>query len=115
MIRRAAWLVFSRESPRISGPGRTALPAKDDCIRSFRVLEPFHRRADGRANRFAESTPLHVFIDKTGFLPTVTAGGETLATFLAKAMAHPDAVTDHVDEGTLVADYPGVEPFACLE
>ena len=26
-----------------------------------------------------------------------------------------DAVTDHVDEGTLVTDYPGVTSIACLE
>jgi len=26
-----------------------------------------------------------------------------------------DAVTDHVDQGTLVTDYPGVTPIACLE
>jgi hypothetical protein len=32
---------------------------------------------------------------------------------LADAMADPDAVLDRVDEGTLVADYPGVAPSAC--
>ena len=46
--------------------------------------------------------------------PAMTEG-ETLPMFLAGAVADPDAVTDHVDEGTLVTDYPGVTPIACLE
>jgi hypothetical protein len=62
----------------------------------------------------AQSTPYHIFL--TNALPwsSVTAAGETLPMFLADAIADPDAVTDHVDEGTLVADYPGVNPIACL-
>jgi hypothetical protein len=62
----------------------------------------------------AMSTPLHVFLDEPHFSPDVTAGGETLESFLTGAIAAPDAVTDHVDEGTLVADYLGVAPIACL-
>ncbi len=45
---------------------------------------------------------------------TVTAGGVTVADWLAGAVASPDGVVDEVDEGTLVTDYPGVDPIACL-
>lgn len=33
---------------------------------------------------------------------------------VADAVVNPDGVTDRVDEGTLVTDYPGVNPIACL-
>jgi hypothetical protein len=45
---------------------------------------------------------------------TVTAGGVTVRDWLGGAMADPDGVVDQVDEGTLVADYPGTNPIPCL-
>jgi hypothetical protein len=33
--------------------------------------------------------------------------------WLAGGFTAPDAVSDRVEEGTLVADYPGVMPFPC--
>ena len=61
----------------------------------------------------AVSTPYHTILETTSRFTTVTAGGVTVRNWLADAMANPDAVTDRVDEGTLVADYPGVNPIAC--
>jgi cysteine-rich repeat protein len=61
----------------------------------------------------AQSTPEHTIIEDPVRWSTVTAGGETVRAFLADAMANPDGVTDHVDEGTLVDDYPGVNPIPC--
>jgi hypothetical protein len=34
--------------------------------------------------------------------------------WLVGAFAAPDAVTDRVDEGTLVTDYPGVNTIPCI-
>jgi hypothetical protein len=62
-----------------------------------------------------QSTPFHTLLTVGSRWSSVTAAGETLPMFLAGAITDPDAVTDHVDEGTLVADYPGVNPIACLE
>jgi hypothetical protein len=42
------------------------------------------------------------------------AGGITVRDWLGDAVVNPDGVTDRVDEGTLVTDYPGVNPIACL-
>jgi hypothetical protein len=44
---------------------------------------------------------------------SVPAGGETLPHVLAAAIADPDGVADHVDEGTLAADYPGTNSLGC--
>jgi hypothetical protein len=60
------------------------------------------------------STPFHTILRDFMRYNTTTAGGITVAQRLADAMAHPDDVVDRVDEGTLVADYPGVSPIACL-
>ena len=45
---------------------------------------------------------------------TQLAGGITVRDWLGDAVVNPDGVTDRVDEGTLVTDYPGVNPIACL-
>jgi cysteine-rich repeat protein len=63
----------------------------------------------------AQSTPFHTILTAEPRWSSVTAAGETLPMFLAGAIASPDAVTDHVDEGTLVTDYPGVNPIGCLK
>src|SRR5579871_628772 len=62
----------------------------------------------------AQSTPFHTILTVASRFDTVTAGGVTVADWLGAAMTSPDAVVDRVDEGTLVADYPGVNPIACL-
>ena len=62
----------------------------------------------------AQSAPYHTILRTPSRFNSVTAGGVTVAQFLADAMASPDTVVDHVDEGTLVTDYPGVNPIACL-
>ena len=62
----------------------------------------------------AQSTPSHTILTVESRWSSLTAAGETLPMFLAGAIADPDAVTDHVEEGTLVTDYPGVDPIACL-
>jgi Pectinacetylesterase len=62
----------------------------------------------------AQSTPFHTILTVASRFDTVTADGVTVADWLAGAMTAPDAVVDRVDEGTLVTDYPGVSPIACL-
>jgi hypothetical protein len=62
----------------------------------------------------AESTPFHTILTVGPRFDTVTAGGVTVADWLAGAITNPDGVVDEVDEGTLVTDYPGVNPIACL-
>jgi hypothetical protein len=64
------------------------------------------------------------------FLPAITASTHDIATrqnvftgevvdgtvlrdWLAEAMASRGALVDAVEEGTLVTDYPGVNPFPC--
>ena len=61
----------------------------------------------------AQSASFHTLLTTPSRWSTVTADGVTLPTMLAAAIADPDGVVDHVDEGTLVADYPGVNPFPC--
>src|SRR5262249_480532 len=61
----------------------------------------------------ALSTPFHTILGTTSRFTIVTAGGLTVSTWLADAVANPNVVTDRVDEGTLVTDYPGVTPIAC--
>jgi hypothetical protein len=61
----------------------------------------------------AVSTPYHTILRTNARFISVTAGGVTVRDWLADAMADPDGVVDRVDEGTLVADYPGTNPFAC--
>ncbi len=62
----------------------------------------------------AQSTPYHTILTVASRFDTVTAGGVTVANWLAGAMTTPNAVVDEVDQGTLVTDYPGVNPIACL-
>ena len=62
----------------------------------------------------AQTASFHTILTVGSRWGTVTADGVTVRDFLAGAVADPDGVVDHVDEGTLVADYPGVMPIACL-
>ena len=62
----------------------------------------------------AETAPYHTILRTPSRFNTTTAGGVTVAQWLADAMANPDAVVSQVDEGTLVADYPGVHAVTCL-
>lgn len=61
----------------------------------------------------AVSMPYHTILRTDSRFTTVTADGITVRDWLADAMANPDGVIDRVDEGTLVTDYPGTNPFAC--
>jgi hypothetical protein len=61
----------------------------------------------------AVSTPYHTILRTTSRFTTVTADGVTVRDWLADAMANPATVQDRVDEGTLVTDYPGTNPFGC--
>jgi hypothetical protein len=62
----------------------------------------------------ARTASYHTILRTTTLFTTQTAGGITVRDWLDDAFADPDAVTDRVDEGTLVADYPGVNPIACI-
>ncbi len=60
----------------------------------------------------ASSTSVHGQLNNDNWDEAV-AGGTVLRDWLGAAMADPSAVVDKVDEGTLVADVPGVLPFPC--
>lgn len=81
------------------------------------ALRTFYCDSQGKPGlRFwlpAVSASYHTILRIPGRFTTVTAGGVTVRDWLADAVANPDGVTDRVDEGTLVADYPGTNPFAC--
>ncbi|MFN8543677.1 MAG: pectin acetylesterase-family hydrolase [Candidatus Binatia bacterium] len=62
----------------------------------------------------AQTASYHTILRTDSRFTTVTAGGVTVRDWLADAIANPAAVVDRVDEGTLVADYPGVAPIACI-
>jgi Pectinacetylesterase len=62
----------------------------------------------------ARTASYHTILRDTTLFTTQTAGGITVRDWLVGAFADPDAVADKVDEGTLVTDYPGVSPIACL-
>ncbi|TFH32616.1 MAG: hypothetical protein E4H00_01000, partial [Myxococcales bacterium] len=47
------------------------------------------------------------------YLTQVPVDGETMNSWLGSAFINPDGVVDRVEEGTLVATYPGVNPFPC--
>jgi hypothetical protein len=61
----------------------------------------------------ASSTSIHTMLRSNTLFTTLTAGGVTLRDWLADAFADPTNVVSHADEGTLVVDYPGVNPIAC--
>lgn len=61
----------------------------------------------------ASSTPIHTMLRSNSLYQTLTAGGVTLRDWLADAFDDPTGVESEADEGTLVADYPGVNPIAC--
>ncbi len=56
---------------------------------------------------------VHVISPRTDLYTTRAVGGEIMRDWLAGGFSAPDNVVDRVEEGTLVADYPGVLPFAC--
>lgn len=62
----------------------------------------------------ASSTPIHTMLRTNSRYTGLLADGVSPAQYLAAAFADPDGVADRVDEGTLVTDYPGVLPLACL-
>ena len=93
----------------------TFFPSTVAWINALRAAYCANQGLNGIRNWFpAQSTPFHTILTDASRWSSVTAEGETLPIFLAGAIADPDAVTDHVEEGTLVTDYPGVTPIACL-
>lgn len=57
--------------------------------------------------------PYHTILTTQTRWDDVLALGEDLPGVLTDAFLNPNAVGDYVDEGTLVTDYPGVNPLAC--
>ncbi len=58
---------------------------------------------------------VHVISPREELYTNYPVDGVLMRDWLADAFANPASVTDQVEEGTLVADYPGVLPFACIE
>jgi hypothetical protein len=61
----------------------------------------------------ASSTPSHTMLRTDSRFIGLTAEGVSPRDYTFDAMTDPTAVVDRVDEGTLVTDYPGVNPFPC--
>jgi hypothetical protein len=55
----------------------------------------------------------HVISPRPQFYAEQPVAGVLLRDWLAGAFSDPSAVTDRVAEGTIVAAFPGVHPFAC--
>jgi len=62
----------------------------------------------------ASTSSIHTMLRSNSLYQTLTAGGVVLRDWLADAVADPTSVVSQADEGTLVTDYPGVDPIACL-
>jgi hypothetical protein len=94
--------------------GTTFFTTTTDWINALRAGYCANQGKTGIFNWLpAQSVPFHTLLTAPARWSSVTADGVTLPNYLAAAMADPDGVVDAVDEGTLVADYPGVAPFAC--
>lgn len=61
----------------------------------------------------AHTGSIHTMLQTTSQFTGLTADGITVRDWLANAVADPDGVVDAVEEGTLVTDIPGVNPFSC--
>jgi hypothetical protein len=61
----------------------------------------------------ASSSSIHTMLRSDALFTGLAAQGVVVRDYVSGAMADPDAVLDRVDEGTLVADRPGVSPFPC--
>jgi hypothetical protein len=59
------------------------------------------------------AAPYHTILEAQTRWDNVRALGELLPDVLTDAFLTPDDVGDYVDEGTLVSDYPGVNPLGC--
>ncbi|MBX3024360.1 hypothetical protein KF840_05560 [bacterium] len=56
---------------------------------------------------------IHVISPRPELYTNYPIDGVLMRDWLASAFTDPEAVTNHVEEGTLVNDYPGVMPFGC--
>jgi hypothetical protein len=61
----------------------------------------------------AISQSIHVISPRPELYTNRPVDGVIMRDWLASDFSTPDAVTDQVEEGTLVADFPGVMPFPC--
>lgn len=94
--------------------GTTFFATTKDWINALRAGYCANQGLNGIRNWLpAQTASFHTLLTTASRWSTVTADGVTLPDYLAAAIADPDGVVDAVDEGTLVADYPGVAAFAC--
>jgi hypothetical protein len=93
--------------------GTTFFDNTEDWINALRVAYCETRGLRG-VHYYMPAVPEsnHVISVRPGFY-TGEVDGAVLRDWLAGAFTDPGAVTDRVVEGTLVQDFPGVEPFAC--
>jgi hypothetical protein len=61
----------------------------------------------------AISESVHVISPRQDLYTSRPVDGVIMRDWLANGFTAPDAITDHVEEGTLVADYPGAMAFPC--
>jgi hypothetical protein len=61
----------------------------------------------------AISQSVHVISARDDLYTGRAVDGIVMRDWIAGAFSDPDGVTNRVEEGTLVQDYPGVKPFAC--
>lgn len=60
-----------------------------------------------------QTTSIHGQLNNATHWDGGTIDGVALRDWLGDAMASPASVVDRVEEGALVADFPGVQPFPC--
>ena len=61
----------------------------------------------------AETSSIHTMLRSDSRFSTLAAQGVTVRDYVSGVMTDPATARDRVDEGTLVATRPGVNPFAC--
>jgi hypothetical protein len=61
----------------------------------------------------ASSSSIHTMLRNNTLFQTLSAQGVAVRDYVFGAMTNPAAVVDRVDEGTIVADRPGVNPIPC--
>lgn len=92
----------------------TFFPSIPDWVNALRTSYCATRDLNG-VNYFmpAVSENIHVISPRPELYTNYPIDGVVMRDWLASVFTAPETVADHVEEGTLVNDYPGVDPFAC--
>jgi hypothetical protein len=99
------------DSTQRSTTGFASLPAWTNALRTTYCDE----RGQTGLKWFlsASSNSIHTMLRSDALYTGLTAQGVAVRDYVSDAMDDPDATLDRVDEGTLVVDRPGTNPFPC--